>query len=223
MKRDVFEGQRSLFSMERLRKLPPQILLIALVLAAGIASVVVSRIRSAYTAGSAVAQEDQDGPTAPERAGALAPAAPAEEGPSPSRPVEEAFDAARRGDIDGYLAHFTEPLHTRLARARAEKGDAYLRDYLDRLTKPMLGIAADLTRKETVGPETLRLPIHFVYKDRDETQTYVVQRVGSEWKISQIEPARSVPTQIPYGTPLDQVLPAAPTAPPSAVPSGGLP
>src|SRR5256885_391088 len=61
-------------------------------------------------------------------------AAPEEAEGALSASVEEAFDAARRGDLETYLSEFTEPLKSQLARLRADKGDGYLRDYVPRTT-----------------------------------------------------------------------------------------
>ena len=92
-----------------------------------------------------------------------------------------------------------------MTRTRAERGDAYLRDYLARLAGPIQGLAADLTRKEPVGPDTIRLPIQFIYRDRNEMQLFTLRREGERWRIIAIENVRSAPTLIPYGTPMQQV------------------
>ena len=180
------------------RKAPIQFALIALVLAAALASAITSRFRQAP------AQDSAEAVNAISRL-PFSSTPPVEEGITPAQPIEDAFEAARHGDLDGYLAQFTDSLQAQLARTRAEKGDAYLRDYLARLTVPIKGIAADLNRRESVGPETVRLPVEFVYADRKETQIFETRREGGRWRIRNISPVRAAPTLIPYGTPIEKV------------------
>jgi hypothetical protein len=103
------------------------------------------------------------------------------------------------------MAQFADPLRAQLIRLRAEKGDVYLRDYLARLTRPIKGLAADLARTEEVGPSEVRLPIQFLYSDRNEVQSFFLRRSGDRWRITRIETARSAPVLIPYGTPMEKV------------------
>jgi hypothetical protein len=180
------------------RRIPLPLRLIFLVLAAALASLLTTHLR----------------PTAetvetPNRATSPPASAPVVESASPALPVEEAIEAAQKGDIDGYLARFTDPLSAQLTRLRAEKGDAYLRDYLTRLTAPVRGITADLNRRESVGPDTIRLPIEFVYADHNEMQRFLLRQERGQWRISGVDLVRSSPTLIPYGTPI-QELPKAP-------------
>lgn len=180
---------------QALRSLPPQLRLAAALAVAALASAIYSAVssqRSAISTAPAVL------PNTPDHRSAAVP-------PTPDTPIQAAFEAARKGDLDGYLAQFADPLRTQLARTRAEKGDAYLRDYLARLTAPLKGIAVDLTRKEEVGPDTLRLPVQFIYADRNELQPFLLRRDGARWRILRIESLRSAPTLIPYGTPIQQV------------------
>src|SRR5438045_1586529 len=102
---------------QALVKAPPQVLLAAVVLGAALVSALAPR-------GRGPAREAAAHPPAAASSPLLF-----EEGEPASRPVEEALEAARKGDLDAYLAQFTEPLGSQLARTRAEKGDGYLRDY----------------------------------------------------------------------------------------------
>lgn len=128
-----------------------------------------------------------------------------EAGAALSRPVEEAFDAARRGDLETYLAQFGEPLRGQLTQTRGEKGDGYLRDYLRRLSEPVKGIAVRLSEQQEVAPETLRCPVELVYQDRNEVQSFTLKRAGGRWLIERIDSVRAAPTLIPYGTHIKDV------------------
>lgn len=180
---------RLLHRLQAARRLPPQVLLILAVSAAALASGLYGMLR---------------GPAASPPALSLAP-----DPPDPdallSRPVETAYEAARRGDLSRYLDQFTDPLLAQLSATRADKGDPYLRDYLDRQTAPLKGLAADLTRKKALDPDAVRLPVEFVYADRNEVQWFVLRRAGDRWRISRIESVRSAPTLIPYGTPVQSL------------------
>jgi hypothetical protein len=182
-----------------LRKLPPQLLLAALVLLAALASGVVShlgqRARGSEAAAPPAASPRKDD-AATDEAGEAAALA---------RPVEEAFEAARAGDLEAYLAQFAGSLRSELARTRAEKGDAYLRSYLARFTAPVKGLAVRASEKETAGPDLVRCPVEFVYSDRNEVQAYFLEREGDRWLIRRIDPVRAAQTIIPYGTPVEQV------------------
>jgi hypothetical protein len=128
-----------------------------------------------------------------------------EAGAALSRPVEEAFDAARRGDLEAYLAQFAEPLRGQLARTRAEKGEAYLKDYLHRLSEPVKGIAVRISEQQDIAPETVRCPVELVYQDRNETQSFTLKRAGDRWLIERIDAVRAAATLIPYGTHIKDV------------------
>src|SRR5262245_42924348 len=170
-----------------LRNVPVPLWLAALVLAGAAASTLVSRRQAAVP-----------GPAPPGTV--IRP-----EGPSPAEPVEAAFEAARRSELDAYFAQFAEPLRAQLARTRAEKGDAYFRNYLQRLTAPLKGIAVRLSEQQHTGPATLLVPVEFVYQDRNEVQTFELRREGGGWRILRIEAIRAAPTLIPYGTPVQEV------------------
>jgi hypothetical protein len=176
----------------RLHKLPLQWLLIGLVVAAAAASAVrSSRLHAEAPGGPSTAATASVDPTA--------------EASPLSQPVEDAYEAAKDGNLDRYLEQFADPLRSRLALTRAEKGDGYLREYLARLTAPLKGLAVRVDRKELTGPGTTRVPVEFIYADRNETQWFSLHRAGGWWRISGVEGVRAAKTLIPYGTPIEQV------------------
>jgi len=180
------------------RKITPQVALVGLVILAALVSALFPQRRVVPSTESAAAIDaiSQQPPSA---------SPPVVEEASPLQPVEDAFEAAHKGDLDTYLAQFAEPLKTELARIRTEKGDAYLRDYLVCLTGPLKGISADLNHKASLGQDTLSLPVEFIYADHNEQQVYRIRRVGGQWRISQVASVRAAPTLIPYGTPIQNV------------------
>jgi len=177
----------------RLRRIPLQWVLVGLVTAGAAASAVRS---SRVHAGAASRPSERLAAGAPD-SGA--------EGDRIARPVEDAFAAAEDGNLDRYLDQFTDPLRAQLARTRSEKGDRFLNDYLARLTAPIKGIALHLDEQEPIGPGVLRVPVEFVYTDRNETQRFSVEQSSGRWRIARIDSLRATPTLIPYGTPIENV------------------
>jgi len=45
--------------------------------------------------------------------------------------------------------------------------------------------------------------VEFVYKDRNEAQSYYLQRSGGAWLIARQENAEGVKALVPYGTPVE--------------------
>lgn len=177
----------------RLRKNYLQWALIGLVVVAAAASAVrSSRLHPKATAS----------PGAPAAAEARDPEA---EGDRLAQPVEDAFAAAKDGNLDRYLDQFSGPLRGQLARSRAEKGDGFLRDYLARLSGPIKGIAVHVDCQEMTGAGSVRVPVEFIYADRNEMQRFSLQRSAGRWRIARIESVRAARTLIPYGTPIEQV------------------
>src|SRR5262249_61195274 len=99
----------------------------------------------------------------------------------------------------------TEPLRSELEEARAAKGDGYLRGYLSRFTTPIKGLAVRVDQQEVIGPSAIRLPVEFVYADRNERQSYSLQMSRGRWRITRIDAVRAAPTLIPYGTQVERV------------------
>jgi hypothetical protein len=184
------------------RSCPPPLRLAAAIVLLAAASVAYQGLRS--RAGTGVVGT-QSGPGPASAGGDDASA----EGDAIARPVNQAFDAAGRGDLERYLEQFADPLRSQLARTRAEKGEAYLRDYLARLAGPVKGVAVRLSEKQELGPDSVRVPVELVYQDRNEVQTFHLQRgeegPSASWRIRRIDAARAAPTLIPYGTPVEQV------------------
>jgi len=177
----------------RLRKVPVQRLLIGLVAIAAVASALrTARLHPEATAGRAaatpVAVEDTE-----------------EEGDRIARPIEAAFAAAKEGHLERYLEQFSEPLRAELGETRAAKGDGYLRGYLSRFTTPINGLVVRIDQQEAIGPGAIRVPVEFVYADRNERQSFSLQLSDGRWGIIRIDTVRAAPTLIPYGTPVEQV------------------
>ena len=125
------------------------------------------------------------------------------EGPSPSSGAESCLrtllESAARGDVASYLACFSGPLARRLEREVDERGrDAFAQDLR----------AAARSRKshaifagETEPGGAVRVAVESVYPDRNERQTYRLERVDERWLVTDVETVRGREPKTKYGAP----------------------
>jgi hypothetical protein len=130
--------------------------------------------------------------------------APATVDPAEAR-IAALMESARLGDVAAYLDAFSGPLRERLAREASERGGAFADD----LRK------ASLARKshavftpEPDGPDAARVTVESVYPDRNERQTYRVEREASGgWRVTGVETVRSHQPKAKFGSPAAFVAP----------------
>ncbi|MDW8367604.1 MAG: hypothetical protein RMK49_17305, partial [Abditibacteriales bacterium] len=142
-------------------------------------------------------------PTEPTSAESSPPQPPQPSDPTP-RPQEQILwtmvDAARVGDVQAYLDCFTGDLRARLQKTVEEVGEAKFADYLKRTSHEPKGLVVRVSEIETVSASEMKVPLEYVYADRNEVQVHRVIQVGNEWKISGVEQTQRIKTLIPYGT-----------------------
>ncbi len=123
---------------------------------------------------------------------------------STPRPQEQILwtmiDAARAGDVSAYLDCFAGDLRARLQKTVEEMGQVKFADYLKRMSSEPKGLTVRVSEIETISASEVKVPLEYVFADRNELQIYRVTQVGSDWKISGVEQAQRVRTLIPYGT-----------------------
>ena len=118
----------------------------------------------------------------------------------PEDTVYAMLDAARTGDVTGYLACYTEPLASGLRQALAESGEPAFARYLRDSHAALKGAAVSDPQPVTGSEVTVR--VEYVYQDRNEAQTLYLQKGSKGWKISRADSDQRVRTLIPYGTPV---------------------
>jgi hypothetical protein len=118
---------------------------------------------------------------------------------TPQDAIYAMLDAARKGDVNKYMASYAGEMSQSLERARAESGDfaSYLRDSNGALK----GIAVMEPQPQPEGG--VRVRVEYVYQDRNEAQFFYLQKTARGWKIWRVETAERVKTIIPYGTPVE--------------------
>jgi hypothetical protein len=148
-------------------------------------------------------------PTQPTPANLTNPSQPSQPQPtqtsdSTPRPQEQIFstmfDAAKVGDVQAYLNCFTGDLRTRLQKTVEEVGQAKFADYLKRTSSEPKAFVVRVSEIEAVSANEYKVPLEYVYADRNEVQIHRVTKVGSDWKISGVEQTQRIRTLIPYGT-----------------------
>jgi hypothetical protein len=120
---------------------------------------------------------------------------------TPQDTVYRMLDAARDGDVRGYLRCYTGQMDGTLRQIVAEKGEPALAAYIRSFNATIKGVA--IQEPQPVSDREVRLRVEFVYQDRNEAQLYYLEQAGGEWKISRLENAQGVQTPVPYGTPVE--------------------
>ncbi len=120
-------------------------------------------------------------------------------------PVETVYamlDAARRGDVEAYLSHYSAPLEVTLRRTVSEKGYSGFKDYLVRSNAEIKGIA--LTGPKPISDREVQIGVEYVFKDRNEAQTMYLENRSGPWRIYRLDDAERLKTSVPYGAPAEQ-------------------
>ncbi len=120
--------------------------------------------------------------------------------PTPQDTVYAMLDAARAGDVNGYLGSYTGQMAAALRQSLAESTPAGFAQYLRDSNAAIKGIA--INEPQTLTDREVKLRVEYVYKDRNEAQFFYLERTGSAWKIARVDGAERVKTLVPYGTPV---------------------
>ncbi len=123
--------------------------------------------------------------------------------PDPSRGAEgrvrALLAAAMAGDVPAYLDSFGPTLRDRLGREADEKGrDAFAGSLRD-AARARKGHA--VFAPEPDGPDAARVVVEAVYPDRNERQTYRLERAGDGWLVADVETVRAHRPRARFGAP----------------------
>jgi len=119
---------------------------------------------------------------------------------SPQDAVYAMLDAARRGNVQQYLACYTGQMEAALRQAIAEKTEAAFARYLQEFNAPIKGIA--ITEPQPLSDREVKVRVEFVYQDRNEVQMMYLEKLSGAWKIARLDATDRLKTLIPYGTPV---------------------
>jgi hypothetical protein len=126
-------------------------------------------------------------------------AAPAEA--TPQSAIDGMLDASRAGNAEQYLGYFSGSLRDSLRQTMTDQGAAVFARQLQEQTAGLTGIAMQDPQLTPEGQARVRA--EYVYRDRNEVQTFTLERQGTEWKIVRAESPERVKTLVPYGTPVN--------------------
>jgi hypothetical protein len=110
---------------------------------------------------------------------------------TPQDTVYVMFEAARAGDVNKYLEQYAAPLADLLRQTVTPR-------YLREANGPVKGIAVNEPRP--VNERAVTVQVELVYQDRNEAQTYHLEKQGSQWKIVRLDAAERVKPTVPYGS-----------------------
>lgn len=140
---------------------------------------------------------DRSGTNAPAAASSDAAVNPAVD-PVEDR-IRNLLDRSREADVSGYLEAFTGPLRDRLEREINERGrEAFAEDLR---TAAASRKSHAMFAPEFEGPDSARIVVEAVYLDRNERQTYRLERKAAGWFVADVETVKSRQPKEKYGTP----------------------
>ena len=127
------------------------------------------------------------------------PAAPKAD-PTPQDAIYAMLDAARMGDVRGYMASYSGQMEASLRQSVAETTESGFAKYLKDQNAAITGIA--ISEPQTLTDREVKVRVEYVYQDRNEAQMMFLEKVAGAWKISRVDSTERVKTLVPYGTPV---------------------
>jgi len=119
---------------------------------------------------------------------------------TPEDAIYAMLDAARKGDVQKYLAAYSGPMQTSLRQSIAESSNSAFSQYLQDTNAALKGVA--VMAPEITSDREAKARVEYVYQDRNEAQNMYLEKTTPGWKITRVETAQRVKTLIPYGTPV---------------------
>ena len=120
--------------------------------------------------------------------------------PTPQDTIYGMLDAARAGDVQAYLGNYSGQMSTALQQSIAETTEPKFAQYLKDSNAAIKGVA--ISEPQALTDTQVKVRVEYVYQDRNEAQTMLLDKQSGVWKITQVESAERVKTLVPYGTPV---------------------
>jgi hypothetical protein len=118
---------------------------------------------------------------------------------TPEDTIYGMLDAARKGDVQKYLAAYSGSMQASLQQSIAESSNSNFRQYLQDTNATLKGVAV---MAPEINDREAKARVEYVYQDRNEAQNIYLEKTAAGWKITRVETAQRVKTLVPYGTPV---------------------
>lgn len=128
-------------------------------------------------------------------------------GDEPQSAIYAMLDAARDGDLDGYVACYSGDLRRQLEQNRQEMGEEEFRRYLAERDDAIKGVA--LMAPTELPGERAQIDMEYVYQGYNEAQTVHLARSSGRWTIERVDQAQVRQQAVPYGTPVAGSAPSS--------------
>ena len=119
---------------------------------------------------------------------------------TPEDTIYAMLDAARKGDVQKYLAAYSAPMQESLRQSIAESSNSAFSQNLQDTNAALKGVA--VMAPERINDREAKARVEYVYQDRNEAQNMYLEKAATGWRITRIETAQRVKTLVPYGTPV---------------------
>ncbi len=119
---------------------------------------------------------------------------------TPTDTINRMMDAARDGDVAGYLKCFSGQMEKTLRQSVTEMSNSGFADYLKTNNKQIKGFA--MYEPTDVSESAVDVRVEYVYADRNEAQIFRLEKVVGPWTITKVDGIERVETIVPYGTPV---------------------
>lgn len=106
------------------------------------------------------------------------------------------LSSAKLGNTQQYLDCFTGKSLRALEKANEEKGETDFQDYIQQNAQAIKGVS--IINKEQKNSLKTVFDVEIVYADRNEYQTFSLQKAQEGWKINEISKSVNVKQPIPY-------------------------
>ncbi|HLK63421.1 MAG TPA: hypothetical protein VKU19_08275 [Bryobacteraceae bacterium] len=119
---------------------------------------------------------------------------------TPQEAIYAMLDAARSGNVAGYLARYTGEMLASLEASIRESTEPAFSQYLRDSNATVKGVAVN--EPQFTGESEAAVQVEYVYQDRNEVQILHLEKQRGEWRIARVEGAERIKTLVPYGTPV---------------------
>ena len=121
----------------------------------------------------------------------------AENDDEPQAAVYLMMEAARAGNVTGYLDSFTSPAIEPLRQAVAEGGKS---EFSQSLRETNAGVAGLVVSDPEFTGNVAKLRVEYIYQERNAIQDLYLEKVRGRWRILRAQSEELSKMPVPFGT-----------------------